>query len=239
MSKYTTEVRFICENFAGLEESVGLTSVSEVIAKSRGKIFDFPYPIFDEKYRSVLETKILRHFYTREIGLETVALWKLNLETKLNEIMPFFNQLYKSELLEFNPFYDVDVTRTHDGSVNRTENVQSTGSNTVNETGTIKSDREERYSDTPQGTLANVESNTYLTNAGSTDTNTQSSNNSTTSTLYSQDNRANNLEQYTEIVKGKQGGANYSDLLIKFRKTFLNIDMEVINALGDLFLNLW
>ena len=63
MSKYTSEVRFICENMAGLVESVGYTGVDDVLKNSRGKIFDFSYPIFDEAYRPVLETKILKHFY--------------------------------------------------------------------------------------------------------------------------------------------------------------------------------
>ena len=67
MSKYTTEVRYICEHFSDLNESVGYYKVNEVIEKSRGKIFNFDYPIFDEKYRSVIETKILKHYYTREM----------------------------------------------------------------------------------------------------------------------------------------------------------------------------
>ena len=56
MSKYTTEVRFICEQYAGLDESVGYNDIDEVISKSRAKVFDFNYPIFDEAYRPVLET---------------------------------------------------------------------------------------------------------------------------------------------------------------------------------------
>ena len=60
MSKYTTEVRFICETFSGLDESKGCFNINEIIEQSRSKIFNFDYPIFDEKYRGVLETKILK-----------------------------------------------------------------------------------------------------------------------------------------------------------------------------------
>ena len=67
MSKYTTEVRYICEVSAGLVESVGYSNIGMVIKKCLPKVFDFDFPIFDENYRSVLETKILKHFYTREI----------------------------------------------------------------------------------------------------------------------------------------------------------------------------
>ena len=124
MSKYTTEVRFICEVNSGLNESVGYSKIEDVITGAIPKIFDFDFPIFDENYRTVLEKKILKHFYTREIGEETTGLWKLRLDTKLNEIMPYYNKLYKSELLEFNPLYTANLTRTNktDYKSNRNEN---------------------------------------------------------------------------------------------------------------------
>ena len=70
MSAFTTQIRFICESKAGLKESVGYDNIAQVIAGARPAIFDFPYPIFDDTYRAVLETKILKHYYTREIGEE-------------------------------------------------------------------------------------------------------------------------------------------------------------------------
>lgn len=109
MSKYTTEVRFICETEAGLTESVGYSKVDEVLDKSWDKIFDTgDWEIYDEEYRPILCKKILKHFYTREIGAETAGLWKLWLNQRMAEIMPYYNQLYKSTLLEFNPLYDTD-----------------------------------------------------------------------------------------------------------------------------------
>ena len=125
MSKYTTEVRFICETASSLTESDGFNSVNDIIQNAIPKVFNFDFPIFDEAYRNVLLTKILKHYYTREIGEETVGLWKLWLEDRLNVIMPYYNQLYKSELLEFNPFYDVDLTRTREGSGTRDTNGSS------------------------------------------------------------------------------------------------------------------
>ena len=62
MSSYTTEIRFICEELSGFNESKGYADIEEIISLARPKIFDFNYPIFDENYKSVLETKILKHF---------------------------------------------------------------------------------------------------------------------------------------------------------------------------------
>lgn len=168
MSKYTTEVRYICEVAAGLVESADYTGVEDVIKKALPVVFDFSFPIFDENYRSVLETKIMKHFYTREIGLETVGLWKLKLNTKLNEIMPYFNQLYNSQLYAFNPFYDVDLTRKHriDGSGKRdtdtTSNTETEHRITVDETGNTTTDN--TGSSTGEGTSENTEVRTGTNN---------------------------------------------------------------------------
>lgn len=112
MSQYTTEVRFICESYAGMSESQGYLGIDDILTKAAPLIFSFDFPIFDEKYRLILEKKILKHYYTREIGLETAGLWKLKLDTRMNEIMPYYNKLYESELFDFNPLHDIDVTTT-------------------------------------------------------------------------------------------------------------------------------
>lgn len=223
MSKYTTEVRFICEQYAGLNDSTGFGGISAVIESARSKIFDFNYPIFDEAYRGVLETKILKHYYMREIGLETVGLWKHYLDMKMNEIMPYYNQLYKSELLDFNPLYDVDIITEHTGAKDGTA---TTKGNTLNN-GKTRS----YYSDTPQGSVNNLENLKYLTSATINDSNGVTSNENNTT--------IKDTEQYLEHVKGKNGGTSYAKMLEDYRNTFLNIDVKVINELNGLFMGLW
>ena len=126
MSKFTTEVRFICEVANGMTNSEGYSSTKQIIQTAAPSVFNFDFPIFDEAYRLPLEVKILRHYYTREISEETVGLWKLRLEDRMNEIMPYYNKLYESELLKFNPFYDVDLRDIHQkdftGNENRNKN---------------------------------------------------------------------------------------------------------------------
>ena len=223
MSKYTTEVRYICETFSGLDESKGCFNINEIVQQSRSKIFSFDYPIFDETYRGVIETKILKHYYTREIGLETVGLWLHKLDVKMNEIMPYYNQLYKSCLLEFNPFYNTDFTTKRDIKTNEKGNSKDETNSTTKEW--------ELYSDTPQGSITNLENETYLTNA--------TKNTGDGNTLNKGETNVDNVQDYLETVKGKVGGENYSSLLEQYRKTFLNIDMMIIDELSDLFMNIW
>ena len=142
MSKYTTEVRYICENASGLYESEGYSSTNEILDKAAPKVFNFDYPIYDENYRPVLEKKILRHYYTREIGEETVGLWKLRLEDRMNMIMPYYNKLYESELLKFDPLIDTNFSvkkdvekngKAYDDSVYKSENESKKNTNTEND----------------------------------------------------------------------------------------------------------
>lgn len=251
MSKYTTQVRFICETSAGLTENAGYGSVNEIIQRAIPKVFDFEFPIYDESYRNVLCTKILKHYYTREIGAETVGLWKLWLDTRLNEIMPYYNQLYKSAVIEFNPMYDIDLNteylKSNDGNNNTTENSTENSSGNNNELVETEGENVGRtlFSDTPQGALDNVENQTYLTNA--TKETNEGSNLSNKDYEYS-GNRVvdktgmvtiKNTEEYIQHITGKTGGVSYSKRLNEFRSTFINIDTMIIDELKDLFFNLW
>lgn len=250
MSKYTTEVRFICETASGLSESKGYADVDTIITNAIPKIFTFTFPIFDENYRTVLEKKILKHFYTREICEETVGLWKLRLDAKLNEIMPYYNKLYNSELLEFNPLYTANLTRKkktdYDSNRNTSNNgtVDSTSNSNGSDTGTNSNVGLDLYSDTPQGSLTNVENETYLTNARKTTDTGNSSSSTSNSTISNVTNSEtgtdalNSTEDYLETVIGYDG-ISASDLLLKYRETFLNIDMMVIQDLETLFFQLW
>lgn len=253
MSKYTTEVRFICENSAGLSESEGANNVDSILDKCWNKVFNFDFPIFDENYRQVLCKKILKHYYTREIAHETVGRWKLALNAKLNEIMPYYNQLYKSELLEFNPFYDVDLTKSREGSgtsnrtSNNTEINSGTSKNVSSGSSTNNTDTLNRFSDTPQNSMdtQSIADGVPLTTVTKVNEDNTTSNEST-DTSTRNDNKTgsgteniNNTDKYIEKVKGKQGTENYSSLLKKFRETFLNIDMMIIEDCSDCFFTLW
>lgn len=218
MSKYTTQVRLICESLLDLNENVVSNGVDDVLEQTWDKVFTFKFPIFDEAYRKELCIKILRHFWTREIAHETYGAWKLRMETKLCDIMPYYNQLYKSELLEFNPLYDVDFTRT-------TNRDSADTVNGVND-GTSKST--DLFSDTPQNGLQSVESGEYLTNASVSDNNYR--NNNTTN--------SNSNENFWEKVQGRTHKPA-AQLLMDFRKSFLNIDMLIIDELEPLFMQLW
>lgn len=127
----------------------------------------------------------------------------------------------------------------------------------VNKTQTTSSDKnrnengEEKnlFSDTPQGGLDGVDNQTYLTDARKINT-TKSENESVSSNATektdgsSKDSEQSSgnvdtTEDYIETIVGKQNSENYSSLIMKYRETFLNIDMQVIKEFDELFFGLW
>lgn len=234
MSKYTTQVRFICEAKSGLLGSADEPDVKKVLDKSWKNIFE-SFPIFDESYRKPLCVKILRHYYMREICAESVGLWLFWLNNKMNEIMPLYNQYYESALLEFDPLHDVDKTITRKGNVTTDNSANTNTSVSGNSYG--NSDSVNKFSDTPQGGISGLQDGSYLTNASITNNSNNASYNDNNSTQTS--GTVNSTDDYLERVTGKQGTENYSDMLNKFRSTFLNIDMMIIEDLADLFMSVW
>ena len=111
MSKYTTELRYIIESGYKLN---ALTS----------------YPIFDENYRSVLNQYILNHFWMREIGFETAGEFDLYLGNTLNEIMPYYNGMFKMAMSEIDPLTNYKYKETLDKSdVGTTNSISNTSGN--------------------------------------------------------------------------------------------------------------
>lgn len=154
MSRFTTEVRYVCEFYAGMEESGDYTDVDNTVGLAQSHIFD-NYPIFDESYREFLNKKILKHYYTREICEETIGLWKLRLSNKMNEIMPYYNKLYNSELLNFNPFYDVDLQTTHNRSNGQEQERELEGSDSRNGVRNESENREVKNNSSITGSESN------------------------------------------------------------------------------------
>lgn len=169
------------------------------------------YPIWDEDYRNILNDKIIKHYWFREIGAETPGLFTFWLNRTMHEIMPYYNQLYRTTIYEYNPIHNVDYEEEYTLSRDRTrtdvsssettmsgssqDNVTSEGNitgNTSSETETADKSRVTEV-DTPQGVVGlnegdNVEYASKVTfnkDEGTSNSNTdtvQSSDSSTAST---------------------------------------------------------
>lgn len=211
MSKYTTQLK----NYLEQDGSI---------------LFDFDYPIFSEAYRPILEEKIINHYYFREIGLETIGQFKWFLKSKMNIIMPYYNELYESTGLITKDDYAINQnsveTHTKTSSTKTTGKIDSTADSTADTT------NQEIYSDTPQGRLTGGD---YAT---TTTENTTNAHDTTIGGSTSEGDVDFNESYTIELTGG--GGLRYNaDVLMEWRKSFINIDKMIIDELNDLFMNIY
>lgn len=250
MSKYTTQLRFYLETLAGFEEST--SGVSEVLNASWPKVFNFEFPLFDESYKETLCKKILLHYYTRELGTETVGLWQLRLQAKMNEIMPFYNRLYQALADDFNILYSTEMytEHEHNDSEDSTRDYSTKGKNTGSGNDSSKATQSSednstnRFLDTPQGGLDGILESDYLTNATIND-----SSNSSTNTINNEHSTTTNSESTSKDVYGsdkagtafehRYGSNDRYKAVEKYNAELFNIDMRIINDLSDLFMKIW
>lgn len=213
-------------------------------------LWDFEYPsYYTGEAKRAFEQKIVDHYFFRQIGQETPARFKHYFKARMREIMPYYIELYKSaELLNFD---DGDVLKSYDLTETYTEDREDTGETSstsetstdseVTRTDSSTSDRESKFSNTPQGSIANLDS--YLTeatvegiDAESTAEEKANANGSSSATGTST-NRGTVTHSLRRV--GNIGVQTLGEELNKNRAAILNIDMQIIEELGDLFLKLY
>lgn len=135
MSNFTTELRYICEWLANENNTNpyptdSYSAVNDIIEAARPKIFDFDYPTLNSATKQDIESDILRSFYFREIGFETYGRWKLALQCKMIDIMPYYNGLIQSAQESYNIILPEMERETieKDDSYTKTGNRTTTGS---------------------------------------------------------------------------------------------------------------
>lgn len=190
------------------------TVTIEEILKNNVDIFDFNYPFYNDEYKNQFEEKFINHFYFDEIGSETVARFKHNLKSTLNRIMPYYTQLYKTTVYEYNPLLNYDLK----------EIISKDGSNTQNSQGTIK-DNNKSY-DTP----INFSSETYK-NSPSFITDSENINNSQLNVSHKED--------IIRTTSGNIGVMSSQDLIVKERNIIINIDEMILDELNILFMGVY
>ena len=189
--------------------------------------FDFQmtnYPIFDENYRETLNNNILHHYYENEIGFETAPLFRFYLNQKLNEIMPYYNELYKvqKKIIDENLLLN---------NVNLTERL--TGSNTTETSSTSQSSNKGKnlFQDTPQGQISqtDIDNQTWATNLTLNKNDIEDESSATGS----------GTNEYLKTIVGNNGGKFNIDVLNDIKNNLMNIDLMIINELNDLFMGIF
>ena len=190
--------------------------------------FDFQmtnYPIFDENYRETLNNNILHHYYENEIGFETAPLFRFYLNQKLNEIMPYYNELYKVQ----KKLIDEKLLLNN---VNITEQLQ--GSNTTQTSSVSQSTNKGKnlFQDTPQGNISQQDINAQNVYATNITLNDNSINDNSSA-------NGSGTNEYIKTIICNNGGKFNIDVLNDIKNNLMNIDLMIINELYDLFMQIF
>lgn len=202
------------------------------ISESRNlKVFDFDYPFYDEEHRKEFEDKFINYYFFHEIGVETIGRFKHNLKTKLQEIMPYYNQLYQTELesKDINFMLNKDLKETFIREIDNTNNMTGDSINKVN--GTDNTDYKESNIANGNASL----STDSLTSINQNNNNFNNTNSSNSNVL----NKGNEKEETTLISQGNIGITSSAELLQKWRDVIINIDQMIIRECRDLFMSIY
>lgn len=165
-----------------------------------------------------LANKIYNHYFMREIGFETPALFRHRVKSTMQEIMEEYLPLIYSAAISYDPLVNVDFTETYAGTGTSNSTSDNTGSGlTVN-------------SDTPQGQI-----NKQDILAGAYASSTTATENANTIT-----DNSNNTNDYTKTVKGNSGvSATAQKMIEQYRNNIRAIDREIIDKLEPLFMGIY
>ena len=132
------------------KEESELVKIIDLPNAFKDYLFDFSYPL-DDEFKASFEENFLSHYMFRRIGYDTYMSFKIHLKNKLNEIMSKYNAMFD----EFSNLDFLGVNETHTRTISGSSSSQSSGTS-----GTTS---DNRYSDTPENQLTDVQNGTYLT----------------------------------------------------------------------------
>ena len=183
--------------------------------------FDYDFYTDDLTMKKEFEQKFIDCYYFHEIGCETFERWQHMLKTRLNLKMPFYKQLYESELesKKLNFMLNKDLKETFIREVNEESqsNSQSTG------TGTFK-----------ESSLNDGVAVVNLSEGNQTTENMNTSSGDVSS------EGTNKQQEKTELIsQGNIGVTSTAQLLKEWREIMINLNQIIIEDCQDLFINIY
>lgn len=165
-----------------------------------------------------LAKKIVDHYYMKDLGFETYAMFKHYAKIEMEEIMESKLPLIYSSAIKYDPLVNVDYTETFERTITGSDSATGNGSGLV------------VNSDTPQGQISKsaILGGSYAssTSANETDSSTSS--------------QSRNDEDYTKHIKGNSGVSATAQKMVElYRNNIRAIDLEIIKELNDLFMGLF
>ena len=228
---------------------------------------NFPFYTDSEEMRKNFIQKFYDEYMFREIGFETAERFKRSLLGKLNLIMPYYEQLYQTELeskdinfllnKDLKETFEREITGTSEVNSNSSTNTTNNATNNVtsnastNASGTSSATNNEMMYDTPNTRIDDITKyptqgsqgeNSAETTSNATSNNTSEGTSSETSNATSTNNQTGEntqTERTSLLSQGNIGITSSAQLLKEWRDVIINIDRMILDDLEDLFLLLY
>lgn len=230
MSTFTTEVRWVCESKSGFSiDQLPNKSVDQIIDAAWDKIFDFTFDFYNATWNAAIAKFILKYYYTREIGSETVGLWKLRLNTRCAEI----SGKYKRMIAALEALEPADFSSNYKfaGYNNRTDDLTSTRTDDLKQE--TEAESKDKYSDTPQNGLSSVEDGSYLTSYRNVETSDTVENTGT------QKKEDTGTQKFSYGENGYKGAETVAERVANLNWDRFNVLEQIAKEFSDCFMLLW
>lgn len=236
MAKYTMELRKIVDIFGRDEVESWFSSYNLADFLTPEQIQQIQkYNVWSKEK---LASQIVDHYYMREIGFETPALFKHYAKLTMNELMGSYLLKIYTQFLEYDPLSSVDYTEEYTREIDSSQNSSSNGTSESNSSNSAEGFN--INNDTPQQkiTKQNLDSGIYASSTNQSET--SSSIQDSTSTSSGSEGTSNTIERYTHSMKGDNGVIVTNQYLVReFRELATNFNLEIINDLNKLFMGLY
>lgn len=200
-----------------------VTMELRMLLRTDFELFDFEYQISDPNWKETLERDITDYYYFHEIGQETADRFKHIFKAKMRRIMPYYDELYQTTLLDIDPLFSHKMTEDYKAS---TTGVTLSKSNSASATaGNEQIDT--RATEHPQ--TGNVD----------TDIPSESSRNvgETSSSVTATDQASGGHRSENDYIKTIEGFSDSPHKLLKeYRANIVRINELIINELRSLFI---
>lgn len=177
-----------------------------------------------------LAKQIVDHYFMREIGFETPALFAHYAKVTMNELMGSYLLKIYTQFLEYDPLSSVDYTEEY------TREIEGSSEGSSNSNSQNSAEGFNINNDTPQKriTKQELDSGIYASSTNQSETTSQIQDETNTEAS------SKTVEKYTHSMKGDNGVIVTNQYLVReFRELATNFNLEIINDLNKLFMGLY
>ena len=228
MAKYTMELRKIVDIFGRNEVESWFSSYDLADFLTPEQIQQIQkYNVWSKEK---LAKQIVDHYFMREIGFETPALFKHYAKVTMNEIMGSYLLKIYTQFLDYVPLSSVDYTEEY------TREIEGSSEGSSNSNSQNSAEGFNINNDTPQQriTKQNLDSGIYASTTNQSETSSQIQDKTNTEAS------SKTVEKYTHTMKGDNGVIVTNQYLVRqSRELATNFNLEIINELNKLFMGLY